>query len=441
MEFIFIVFIILIIYTRTFWHQNVTDDICVRSDYLNIFTQEKDDVTFYNKRRTVGTTLQCLSIFILSCYCIYIQFGFWPALLFAVYPLNVSGVAWKIGSYLYMTSTLLVLIAHYFVTHFGLVGLGIASVVYFTALHSGLNALAYAFIAPIVTGNPLTLILFIPLAFFLGGKRFRTGVKKREDLVTDHKTSAKFSFLRLLIVPKTVALYIALSIWPRLGFFTDFGYWCNNYNKDKVFYLSFILIGVYFIWGWQIDPKMIIWWFLSMGVFSQFKTLGMFMADRYMYLANVAFCILLSKFLGQWGDAPLIVLATLCFYRSWQGVQMWRNNHSLYAYSIKSFPYAPENHNNLSSWLSEHGDPVGAIRPLLVSLKLTPFNNHNIHCNLANLYGRVGEETKALMHIREAIKISPVSKLKKLQDFETVMENRIRDKREVMKILRRKNLA
>ena len=172
---VFILVIILILYLKTYKHFNLIDDACERSDYL---VNETDMVAvpegFWTKRRTYWVTFQCIFIYILSCWGIYLNFGFWPALLFAVHPLNTSMGAWKIGSLIYGTTVFFLMVVWYFANH-GTWGILVALPFYWMALSCSLSAIPMALILLVYTGNPYALLFFVPLGIFLSGKRFRGG--------------------------------------------------------------------------------------------------------------------------------------------------------------------------------------------------------------------------------------------------------------------------
>jgi tetratricopeptide (TPR) repeat protein len=355
-------------------------------------------------------TVTNIGVFIAACWFIYLLWGFWPALLFSVLPTNVCGVAWTTGNY-YMSTVLLTLCSHWFVMNLGLFGLAAGMGFYVAALGSTVNAIPYAFVLPFIKQDPLSLFMLFPLIFFLFGKRFQTGLKLRADKHKQLKIeSGKVTWRAIFVMTKVVGYYIVLNLWPsRLGFFHEYPKWAHSNHADRLFWLNLALILSFSYLGFSYSFEGTIWWFLFIGIFSQFTTYGMFVAERYMVLANVGFCLILSAYFAG-NETVLAVISTLYFCQSWGYVRAYKNNVSLFSHSISAFPQAPENYNNLASHYIERGYKDKAIEPLLVALKLTGVNSPNIHVNLANCYAKVGYFQKSLEHTNEAIRFCAADK-------------------------------
>lgn len=396
--------IILLLYFRTWKYNYLIDDFVPRSGVLLVLGERPKDYKFYDTRRPYLATITNVGVFIAACVYIHLIWGPWPALLFAVMPTNVCGVAWNTGNY-YMSTVLLTLAGHYYLITYGLIGLGICHAFYTAALGSTVNAIPYAIVQLLNNPSWESASLLIPLALFLFGKRFQTGLKLRKD---KHKLikieSGRVTWRAIFTMTKVVGYYIALNLWPsRLGFFHEYPKYAHNNRADRLFYLNAILIIVFFILGYQYNREGIIWWFLMIGVFSQFTTYGMFIAERYMVLANVGFCLVICSYFEHSKEA-LIVLATLWFCKSWSYIRAYKNNLSLLSHSISSFPGTPENYNNLASHYLERGQRDKAIEPLLCALHLSTNKSSGTHINLANCFASCGYYQKALFHTEEALK-------------------------------------
>ena len=101
---------------------------------------------------------------------------------------------------------------------------------------------------------------------------------------------------------------------------------------------------------------------------------------------------------------------TLYFYRSHLYIPYWKHNEQLFAYSMGSFPNAPENYSNLASYYLDSKRWMDAIKPLLCAEKLSKGHNFNIHMNLATAYlesGIPGLLPRALEQNRKAFAIAP----------------------------------
>jgi len=402
-EFIYIP-VILLLYLRTYKYLNLIDDFVPRSGVLLVLGERPDSYTFYDTKRPIFATVTNIGVFIAVCGYIHITWGFWPAMLFAVLPTNVCGVAWTTGNY-YMSTVLLNLAAHYYIITYGLIGTAIGASFYVAALGSTVNAIPYAFVLPIIYQHPISLVMLFPLAFFLFGYRFQTGLKLRKD---KHKLikveSGKVSWRAIFVMTKVVGYYIALNFWPsRLGFFHEYPKYAHNNHADRLFWLNLVFIGLFAWFGFTYSFEGTIWWFLMIGVFSQFTTYGMFIAERYMVLANVGFCLIISAYFKD-NPTALWVITTLWTCKSWSYIRAYKSNLNLLSHSISAFPGTPENYNNLASHYLERGQRDKAIEPLLCSLHLTTVNSPGTHINLSNCYASVGHFQKALYHNEEAIR-------------------------------------
>ena len=346
-------------------------------------------------------TVTNIGVFIAVCGYISLLWGFWPAMLFAVLPTNVCGVAWTTGNY-YMSTVLLILATHWTAMNIGTFQ---AIPFYVAALGSTVNAIPYAFVLPFLKSWPMGWIMFIPLAFYLFGNRFQSGLKLRQEkhkLI--HIEAGKISWRSIFVMVKVVGYYILLNLWPsRLGFFHEYPKYASNDRADRLFWLNAVLIGLFAWVGFTWNIIGTIWWFLFIGIFSQFTTFGMFVAERYMLVANVGFCLIVASYF-QSNPTILWIIATLWACKSWSYIRAYKSNLYLFSHSISAFPGTPENYNNLASHYIERGQKEKAIEPLLCALRLTTTKSEGIHTNLANCYSQVGYFQKALFHTQEALK-------------------------------------
>lgn len=268
------------------------------------------------------------------------------------------------------------------------------------------------------------LILFVPLIIFLSSKRFRGGLSSR---TRKHKNlqvrgAGKWDVKRIFVVPpKVLAYYLVFSLFPtKLGFFSSYGYYANNTKTNRLFWLSLILTGVYGYIGWTLSPPMTIWWFLFIGLFSQYIVFGMFTAERYTYIANVGFSVLICEYFANM-PTVLTIIATLWFYRSWIYVKAFKNNMLLFSNSCASDPECAENFANLGAWHMDTGRPDLALHPLMLAEKLCPYYNSTVYRNIAWCCAKTGNYQAGLDYIRKGMKKAPLSDMDILREFEKDM--------------------
>lgn len=407
-EFLYIP-IILILYLRTWNYRYLIDCPVPRDGYMYVITEGKETTKwrgltinrgkeFYEQRKPLHQTVVNIGTFIGVCGYIHYLWGWQPALLYAVFPLNVSSVAWgRTGSY--YSATVLLILASFTFVKYGLWG-NIVSALFFTAaLNSTLSSIPFLVIALLY---PYGWIQTWPLIAFFLGKRWKAGWSQR--LSTHEKRNVQagqFHIRNLIRCYKVIAYYIYLTVWPkRLGFFHEEGRQ-SDYLTVKKTIMACFLVTLWLYFTVKIDPLMALWWIVFIGIYSQFTTMGQYITERYTFLSNVAFCVILAKVLAPY---PILftIVSTLYFCRSLQYIPAWKDNQTLFSYSMTQFPKAPENYNNLASHYLDYKQFYSALKPLLLAYRYTEGLKYNIIANLASTYGQLGEFQKALNYTIEA---------------------------------------
>jgi len=391
--------IILLLYIRQYKFCQAIDDPVPREGYLVEFPR-KVDPSYYDKRKPLLWTITNITVFIFTCIAIHLLFDWRVALLYAVHPCNTQSVVWgRTGNY-YMSTCLLTLMA--LLSHGEWWGMPF----YLASLHSTLNGLPLPFLAIL---NPMYLWYFPILALFLFDPRgkFRTHFKER---VKGHEgvgiKAGVFRLRHLFIIPKVLAYYLRLQIYPsRLGFFHEFG---EREAQEKslavpnIHFIDstlFIIIWVYV--GYLTNPLACLGWFLFTGLWSGYIQLGQFVSERYLPLPNVFYCVIVAGVIQN----PVIftILCTLYFARSWEYTPAYRHNLNLFTYSIKSFPHASGNHTNLYSYYLHKDEPLKAINPLYHAILNTYGNKSYLWMELASTYGKLQRPREALKCTENAL--------------------------------------
>lgn len=145
MELLLIIALPIILFAKTYKYNNIIDDICKRSDYLTVHTEDIDKKEIYFQQHGWVYTATNIIVYTVNAVLIYLIWGFWASIIWIVMPLNVSGGAWKIGNF-YMTSLLFMLTGYYFILTFNTWEAYIfCAVLYWFALQSSVNAIPFVF--------------------------------------------------------------------------------------------------------------------------------------------------------------------------------------------------------------------------------------------------------------------------------------------------------
>ena len=433
------ILLILFLYLKTRKYRWVIDDHILRKDYYWVCPPPKAPRGFDDTVRSPMATFTNIGTFILVCLLIDHLFGWKPALLYAVMPTNVGGVAWgRTGNY-YMTTVFFVLAAYFFFITGTLWGLVLACILYFTALHSTVSALPFPVLCTFI--NPiLSVPLYVVGLLFVVGKRFKHGIKIRKDY---HKSlgfpSCELKWSNFIVATKVVGYYIALSTgFLPLGFFHDFGKQETSRKPTRLFFLSISTIILVALWGYTASPLGIVWFFLFIGIFCQFMAgLGQFVTERYTHIANIGVCILLANSLTY---EAFIVIASVWFMITFKYIPAWRSNESLFLQGMVSFPKCPDNYSNLGSYYMDRGMHFKAIQPLSLAIMNTTGYKFNLFVNISSCFASCGYYEKALHWSREAFKMCEKDKIDDLRKQIFRLEARVRKVRENEKLLKAKGI-
>ena len=324
------------------------------SGYLYDVPQTAPAPDFHLQRTPAWHRVLAIGCHLFNTWLVYLLLGGKAALLFAVFPVSVNNVAWITGSY-YSCTTMLTLIAFYFVTHVvWWIGLPVAAAVYAVALNTTLATIAFPFV--FLFGAPAGFVTVVSTIGFLLGKRFTTGKKIREGNFNYKKVAPDtFTVGRIAVMIKVIALYLYTAIVPlKLLFFRRFG---ARYRIDPalkknmdafngLFWASAGLILAFILLGAATGKLFWAMWFLVLiAAFSQYKILGQFFAERYMYPASVGIVAIFSTLPTEfyWCLVGIYVLRTHMF------IPVFENNRELYLNGIRQED-EPSNFCNLADW-------------------------------------------------------------------------------------------
>jgi hypothetical protein len=188
------------------------------------------------------------------------------------------------------------------------------------------------------------------MAMYLFGKRFRTGYAIRNRGKKD-----RFYPRKLAVMTKVMAYYIRINVFPnKLAFFRQMGYQYNQRDEETKemnsfngqFWMSLALVVTFAFTGWQFSPFGTIWFLVTLAPFTQFKLLGQFIAERYLYLPQLGIYLII---VGAFGNSPVVmaVILTAYIYRSHIYIPSFRKIENLYKNGIQNYPDCISNYANL----------------------------------------------------------------------------------------------
>ena len=276
----------------------------------------------------------------------------------------------------------------------------IAGCFFGAALNSTVNALAFVLIAPFL--SPYGWVMIIPFIFFLKGKRFTYGMKLRKESHANIGVESKFNWKHVTNSPKIIAGYLWYHLFPvGLGFFYG---WTTRKKYDSKIFLFFASIFCLEWWyiGLKIDPVMIWWYFASLLIFChiQGKFGQYFTVERYSCLATIPFCIIINKLIPN--DIIFTIICVTYFWLTHEYVKAWRNNETLFSYSMETNYSTSENANNYGSLLLNEGKFSQAAAVLQVALLLSDIESDRfrVYLNLARCYAH-----ETVMRLSDALKM------------------------------------
>ena len=411
-----IIALVVALYWRTLNYNYVIDDNVLRDGYGYDVPLTPPPYSFYCTKPSPWYRMFMIAMHCVNVAVIYMLWGWGPALLFAVHPMSAWGVCWVTGNY-YATAAYFTLISYFFIHQFpGILGAAIAMPFFAAALNSTVCPINFPFMAIV---NPWIAALFIPLGFFLGGKRFQTNLKIRLGLrsgksIVDYKPT----FRRLFLMVKVVARYTYDSICPdKIGFFGPMG---NNmrddqkvYDKmhsaDQEFWVGLLLILSVLALGLLVSPVGVLWFFVIISLHSQWNLTGQFYAQRYLYLPLIGLCVVAGTLLQPF---PVLMTAVVTFLviRTYLYIPAWKNQGCVLRNDMENYPESAQVYNNYAQWMMAPGGSLNNVQlnelamHLFRSEKMDPAAWEN-QMNIAAFFASINQWQEARRRTEVAIGI------------------------------------
>lgn len=449
MELLGIIALVFILYLRTLSYNYIIDDNVKRDGYLYEVPETPPPHTFYFTRPSKLYRLFMIAMHCVNVSVVYMLWGWGPALIFAVHPMSVWGTAWVTGNY-YATAAYFTLISYFIVHQFpNVLGSLVALPIFAAALNSTICPLTFPFFASIALW-PWGLAFFIPLAFFLKGKRFQTGIKIRLDMHKNkYLVDTRPTFKRLFLMVKVVARYTYNAIVPdRLGFFNTVGWgvrdsqkvYDNLHSPNIGFWSSLAVVVSVFTLGMMVHPIGTLWFFSFIALHSQWNMTGQFYAQRYLYLSVIGLCVVAGVLLEPY---PILMTAVVTFLilRTHLFIPAFTSQGHMFRNDIDNYPEHYNVYNNYAQWIMSTGGQLDNIKlnqigyNLFLSEKMSKYE-WELQMNLAAFFATIGQWEEALKRTQLAIEI-----LTPLGGSTLPIDNLRKQEENMKKIIAQKNEA
>jgi tetratricopeptide (TPR) repeat protein len=234
-------------------------------------------------------------------------------------------------------------------------------------------------------------------------------------------------FERILFLPDHLFDYIKLALLPfDLNAEYSFAYPERFFEFSNLFsfiVVMTIIVGSFFIYKYSKGIFFGIWWFtITLLPVSNLIEIHNPIAERYLYLPLVGFCmvisILINKILERPAGNRLKIIAwlkysllsgLLIFYSvlTMDRNAVWKDNFSIWANTVEKSPHNPIVHGGLGLAYQKQGLLDEAIRKFKRAIELGP-NMAKNHYNLGRAYEEKGLFEKAVDAYKKAVELNPV---------------------------------
>jgi hypothetical protein len=306
------------------------------------------------------------------------EVAFYATLLYAVNPLTTQSVAW-ISGINYSLSMLFSLAMFNIVVYLPHSILKISLVAIFSFLSTialylgGLSGLVILFLGfkleALVAG-----VIGLSIIYWKGKETrdFRAAAFKEQNM----DKSTLINWRKPIVMLKTLWYYMRLVWFPmKMGLYHVWGYFYDDRieRTDRMFYAGILVLIssiLGFIHGDNSIRLGIVWFFTYWIIFSNFITAQQFVADRYVTIASLGNCIILSSILHH---TPIIfILVGMYSMRSMIHINTFRNELDFYLSNFLNFRKSEVSLGNLGVAYINQGMPGAAVDTWMLSTRINP---------------------------------------------------------------------
>jgi len=253
--------------------------------------------------------------------------------------------------------------------------------------------------------------------------------------------------MNFLLMTKVVASYIKLHFFP-LNLSADYVVPFSHSVFDASFTVSFLLIISVIIITYRLYYYSrilffsVLWFFVTLLPVLNLVPIENIMAERYLYVPIVGFCITGSLLLchipkiktqsvmlkKMCSVAPVVIILSGYSWQTCQRSKVWKNDATLWSETIVRSPQSSRAHNNLGIKYKQMGYIEEAIREYKTAIRIRP-EYSEAYGNLANIY-----MNKGLGKYDKKVHLEKTNNITEAQSKEACLKDAIRAYKKAIKI-------
>ena len=234
-------------------------------------------------------------------------------------------------------------------------------------------------------------------------------------------TSARafWSYIQLLVWPSGMCPNHLVELSPSFLEFRALLAWIGL--------ILYITIALAASLRWPLLAFGMLWFFIGFMPISNWVPSSYILADRYMFMPSVGYCIVLvalGQAIFQWlgrthrqkaiGIASVLAMTVTIGYASTTLAynQHWGNQETLMKYMLRCNPLSPQAYNGLGTYYHEQGQYAEAVRNFSRSIEL---GNLAAYGNRGNAYYQMRQYEAALNDYNQAINFQDYTRARSLK--------------------------
>ena len=223
----------------------------------------------------------------------------------------------------------------------------------------------------------------------------------------------------LFSMTKVVVGYIMLLIAPlNLKLFYEMPVSNTLFELDII--ISIFILALIMFFSIKFYQKIVFfsvgWFFITLIPFSNILPLVILMAERYLYLPSIGFCLLLAFVLNKVYNIDkkyiktgiIVFIVLLLSFYSFATINRnadWKDNLTLWTETVKDSPASSRAHDNLGFTYEHMEDYEGAIREFGKAIELNP-DNFRALSNMGVALAKIKKYNKSIFYLEESLKIN-----------------------------------